>query len=123
MLYQTVSFGSSKAGLSTVGYRLYDGNGDQIGDRITTNIQDLGGGQYGAVVAVPDNFVGRITWDSGELTPVYASAELNTPDFQVVTDTVLAAIKSLNIKVNPERVVLAPIQPTVVKPTLPKRCP
>ncbi len=122
MLYQIVAFGSSKAGLFTVGYRLYDGNGDPVGDRVTVGVQDLGAGQYGATVVVPNDFVGRIAWDSGEPTPVYASAELNTPDHQEVLETVIAAIRSINIKVGPERVVLAPIMPSVSCPTLPRRC-
>lgn len=76
-LYQTVSFGSSKAGLATVGYCLYDTSGTPVGSRTTSGIQELGGGQYGATITFADGFRGRITWDSGEVSPVYASDSVN----------------------------------------------
>jgi hypothetical protein len=79
-LYKTVSLGSSKAGLLTVGYRLYDADNTPNGARVASGIQDLAGGQYGALVTFPDSFSGRLTWDSGEGSPVYASEEINTPE-------------------------------------------
>lgn len=78
--YETVAFGGSKAGLSTVGYRLYDETGAAIGGRATDGVQDLGGGQYGADVTFPTGFRGRITWDTGEAAPAVASAEINPPE-------------------------------------------
>jgi hypothetical protein len=93
-LYQTVTFGSSKAGLATVGYRLFDDNGNPAGDRVTAGVQDLGGGQYGANVTVPDDFTGRITWDTGEAVPAYASAGVN-PEEGEVGNIVLARISQV----------------------------
>lgn len=78
-LYKTASLGSSRAGLPTVGYQLFNADGTASGARVASGIADLAGGQYGAVVTFPDNFTGRIQWDSGELTPVYASEEINAP--------------------------------------------
>lgn len=121
MLYQTVLFGSSKAGLATIGYRLYDAAGTPVTLRLTTGIQDLGEGQYGAAVDIPSNFIGRITWDTGGVTPVFASSELNTPDYEQVTQIIADAIKQLNVTVRPERTIFGPIQPSVVTPLQPKR--
>lgn len=45
---------------------------------------DLAGGAYGALVAFPANFQGRITWDSGEGSPVYASAAVDPIDLGTV---------------------------------------
>jgi hypothetical protein len=78
--YETVVFGTSKAGLTTVGYQLYGGTGMPVGGRVTVGIADLGGGQYGAQVDYPDGFLGRITWDTGGVSPVFASAEVNPPE-------------------------------------------
>lgn len=75
--YQSVVFGTSKAGLATVGYALYNADGSSNGTRQTTGVQDLHGGSYGALVTFPDAFQGRLTWDTGETTPVYASENIN----------------------------------------------
>jgi len=127
MLYQTVLFGSSKAGLSTVGYRLYNGDGTPAGSHITSGIQDLAGGQYGAIVEVPDDFVGRITWDTGEVSNVYASAELNTPDNEAIVDAAVEAVISAvqttfdNIIVRPnDRVVVGAADPQALAVRLPQ---
>jgi hypothetical protein len=91
-LYQTVAFGSSKAGLITVGYTLYASDGSVAAARVATGIQDLGGGQYGALVTIPPGFVGRITWDTGEATPATASASINPGDAE--TDSNIFALVS-----------------------------
>lgn len=74
--YRTVAFGTSKAGKITVGYALYNMTGTLVGTRQTT-VSELGDGQYGAAVTFPDGFRGRITWDTGESIPAYASEEIN----------------------------------------------
>jgi hypothetical protein len=78
-LYQIVNFGSSKAGLSTVSYSLFDIRSSLISGPISVGIQDLGDGSYGAVVDYPSGppFQGRITWSTGEILPVYASDDIN----------------------------------------------
>jgi hypothetical protein len=75
--FLTASFGTSKAGLLTVGYQLFDSAGIPSGSRVTAGVQDLGSGGYGALVTAPDSFRGRIVWDTGELTPAYASEAIN----------------------------------------------
>lgn len=75
--YCIASFGSSKGGLITVGYALYDTDNNPVGTRTTTGIFDLGGGAYGAQVTFDDGFQGRIAWDTGESSPRYANEEIN----------------------------------------------
>ena len=75
--YKVVRFGSGKAGLDTVGYRLYHADGTPAGERIATGIQPLGEGEYGSMVVFPDRFRGRLTWDTGEPIPIVASEEIN----------------------------------------------
>jgi hypothetical protein len=75
MAYQvacSVSFGTGKAGLATVGYALYNVGGTLNTARTTTGVVDLGAGSYGANVSFPDSFNGYIEWDTGEATPAYA---------------------------------------------------
>jgi len=68
----TVGFGSSKTGLTTVGYQLKTTTGTNSGTRITAGIFEIGGGAYGADIAFADNFRGFILWDTGEATPRFA---------------------------------------------------
>jgi hypothetical protein len=76
--YCTVAFGSSKSGLLTVGYQLFNADGTANGGRQVSSIQDLAGGTYGFLVVIPDNFIGRITWDTGGSPIFVASEEINT---------------------------------------------
>ena len=88
-LYQIVSFGSSKAGLLTVSYSLFDIDGNLVSGPISIGVQDLGDGAYGALVNYPNNqatglsFQGRITWSTGDIVPVYASDDINLMTFAV----------------------------------------
>jgi hypothetical protein len=76
--YMQVSFGAGRTGLATVGYGLYDPAGLAVGVRTTTDVIERGPtGTYGAVVSLPDGFAGEIRWDSGEVTPRYASEDIN----------------------------------------------
>lgn len=77
--YQMMVFGTANAGLPTVGYQLFDAAGSAPGSRIATGITDLGSGDYGAFVTIPDSFQGRITWDTGVASPVKGSEPIN-PD-------------------------------------------
>ncbi|HEV8177147.1 MAG TPA: hypothetical protein VGP44_05610 [Gemmatimonadales bacterium] len=89
-LYSLVSFGSGKASLATVGYQLVNADNTNNGSRITAGVQDLTGGQYGALVSFPTGFQGRIKWDTGEASPAYASDSVNPAD-----PAILAAIAAL----------------------------
>jgi hypothetical protein len=79
-LYCSVSFGGSKAGLLTVGYSLYTSAGSPSGSRITAGVQALSDGQYAALVTFPDNFRGRLSWDTGEGSPIYVHDTINPED-------------------------------------------
>ncbi len=78
-LFKTVRFGSSRGGLSTVGYQLCEGGIDGEGERVESGIVELTTGEYGGLVTIPDNFVGIIKWDTGDAIPVSASEEINLP--------------------------------------------
>ncbi len=88
--YAAVNFGSGKAGLaSTVGYQLYNTDGTPNGARIGGTALDLLAGSYGAVITFPDNFVGSLRWDTGEVTPVYASVAVNPADNEIEMRTLV----------------------------------
>lgn len=76
-LFETVSFGGSKAGLLTVGYTLFNPNGSVNTTRTTAGIVSLGDGQYAAMVTYPDGFRGYIQWDTGEVELLSVSAAVN----------------------------------------------
>lgn len=68
-------FGTTKAGLATVGYTLKDTAGGDVVARTTTGVADLGNGAYGVAVDLPKEAT-SIKWDTGEVTPVYAHEDL-----------------------------------------------
>lgn len=76
-IYFTVSFGSAKAGLNTVGYTVFDVDSAVFLPRTTNGVNDLDNGNYGALVTLPDRFQGMITWDTGEDELVTASVGIN----------------------------------------------
>jgi Ethanolamine utilization protein EutJ (predicted chaperonin) len=73
--YREASFTSIKGGLMTVGYALKDFGGAVVAARTTAGVAEAepGSGTYGAMVTFPDGFAGRLVWDTGEATPLYAS--------------------------------------------------
>lgn len=71
-----VSFGSSKTGLTTVGYRFY-GVAGLIGIRATAGVFEIGGGAYGLGIKPSVAAVG-IQWDTGEATPIFAHEDFAT---------------------------------------------
>lgn len=86
-----VSFGSTKTGLTTVGYQLKNANGTNNGTRVTTGIYEIGSGYYQAVVSIPDGLVGGILWDTGEGTPKYVYGTIN-PGLDEYTDAKISSI-------------------------------
>ncbi|MGR3311152.1 MAG: hypothetical protein ACUZ77_10310 [Candidatus Brocadiales bacterium] len=72
-----VGFGNTKEGFTKVGYQLKNADGSNNGSRITTNIVEIGYGYYQAIVSIPDNFIKRILWDTGEADPKYVYGEIN----------------------------------------------
>lgn len=79
--YAGASFGPNKAGLSTVGYRLYNTSGAALAARITAGVGERAPGYYAASIVFPLGFIGELRWDTGELNPIYASVFLNPIDF------------------------------------------
>jgi hypothetical protein len=78
-LIKTVNFGTSKAGVSTVGYKLYNATGVQSGSRITSDVGEVtsNSGIYSASVHLAEGFTGYVLWDTGESTPVFASEDID----------------------------------------------
>ena len=83
------SFGPAKAGIATVGYRLYKNDGTDSVARTTTNVVEVGFGTYGVPsVNIPDDAFG-VEWDTGGVGPVYAHEGLEALRIadSVLTDT------------------------------------
>ncbi|HZO90523.1 MAG TPA: hypothetical protein VFB38_19505 [Chthonomonadaceae bacterium] len=76
---KAVDFGTSKTGLTTVGYRLLNADGTVNTARTTAGVVEApaGSGSYQAAVTFPDGFSGKLTWDTGEATPKYAHEDIN----------------------------------------------
>lgn len=81
MSYQnikTVSLGSGQAGkLASLGYTVFDGAGTPVGSRVTTGINEIGGGQYWSLITFPANFSGFLKWNLSDGSGVQASEEVN----------------------------------------------
>ena len=84
-LIKSVNFGSGKAGLSTVGYRLLHTDGSLSGSRVTSGIGEIldGSGIYSASIYVTAEFSGSILWDSGESSPTFATEDYNGNDYKI----------------------------------------
>lgn len=67
-----VDFGATKAGLATVGYRLYKDDGTDTVARTTTGVVEIAQGGYGVEISSVANDAVGIEWDTGEGTPIYA---------------------------------------------------
>lgn len=82
--FKIASFGQLNSGLATVGYALFNADGTTNGSRITSGILErgTGSGVYAATVTYPDSFIGEIRWDTGTVTPLYASEDINPSPFE-----------------------------------------
>jgi hypothetical protein len=88
-LTKNVNFGKRKAFLTgQIGYTLIDQFGDVVLTRTTSGIYELasGSGIYAAIVTFPDDFRGTLLWDSGEISPVYASEQFNIEENNPIVD-------------------------------------
>ena len=92
MPWYDASFGSSKTGLATVGYREVDNTGTTTVARTTTGVVEIGGGGYGVDVTLNAATV-VLEWDTGEATPIYAHDNLEIKNDEVQSD--LAAINTI----------------------------
>lgn len=93
----TVNMGSSRVGLSTVGYTLKFDTGQIFKARTTAGVAEFGtsSGVYGVDLSLPDDFVGSIQWDSGEATPAYAVEDITLGKTEYkVTDEVRTLLRA-----------------------------
>lgn len=76
-LVKNVNFGQSKKGLATVGYTLINTVGGVDLPRTTVGVYEVGTltGIYAALIAFPTGFKGSILWDTGGVSPVYATED------------------------------------------------
>jgi hypothetical protein len=73
---KSVNFGVAKTGLSTIGYTIYDTEGDVLVARSTSGVFEYGDtGIYAAKISLPERQEYRIIWDTGEASPRYAPDE------------------------------------------------
>ena len=86
---RTVNFYTSRTGLSTVAYRLINSDGTTNVARTTTGVTEVvaTSGIYGAAVTIDNTFIGRIVWDTGGTTPVYAPEDIQA--ISTTTQTVV----------------------------------
>jgi len=79
MSFHLVRFGPGRAGLATVGYQLRHPDDSVALARTTTGVDArTEPGAYGVNLTYPTGFTrGEIVWDTGEVSPVYASEEIN----------------------------------------------
>lgn len=98
-LIKTANFGSTKSGLSNVGYRLIDAAGAISTERTEAGVYETvpGSGIYAALIVFPAVFRGTILWDTGEPQPVFAAEEYN---HAVNGSTVLQQMNGLVEQVN-----------------------
>lgn len=71
------NFASGKAGLSTVGYEVFDGQWMSQGPRKQTGIHESGSGVYTLSLPVVDGFVGFVRGDTGEANPRFDTVPVN----------------------------------------------
>lgn len=78
-LIKTVNFGSTKTGLTHVGYRLINIIGAITSERSEVGVYETvpGSGIYAALISFAAGFRGTIIWDTGEITPSFAAEEYN----------------------------------------------
>lgn len=89
--YTRVDFGPAKAGLRAIGYTLVKA-GRPIGPRVTSGVEDLGGGHYGAAITYPSHFRGQLVWDTGGPSPQTVAFEV-TPEQGAVLIGTAANVK------------------------------
>lgn len=93
---RNVNFGSSKTGLSNVGYRLVNPNGSIQIERTTDGVAEVlaGTGIYQAEISFQEGWSGSIVWDTGEASPKYASDafDVRTVDYATRFPTVAPGV-------------------------------
>lgn len=91
--YRVAAFGSALASSGALlGYQLKDNAGSNSGSRITASIHNLNGGNFGALITIPDSFAGSVNWDIN--SAYYASESIN-PQEQQNTDILSSTLQTL----------------------------
>lgn len=95
-IIQTVNFGSSKGGLSTVGYRLLNTDGSVKQVRTTTGVFEVvaSTGLYACYISFDNDWQGIIVWDTGDTPLLYAVEEYRyqqTESFMDVWEQLVAS--------------------------------
>jgi hypothetical protein len=67
-----VSFGSSRTGIGTVGYRQVNSAGGDAVARTQVGVVEIGGGGYGVDAPALDAATRTLEWDTGGGSPIYA---------------------------------------------------
>lgn len=88
---RVVNFGTSKGGLSTIGYTVYGPEGNVLNARSTSGVVEIGTatGIYAAKITLPD-YDAIVLWDTGEATPRYS-----TEDFQYQLTSIESAVEPI----------------------------
>jgi hypothetical protein len=79
-LFKSVNFGSDETGLTTVGFTLINSDGSINQSRSTSGVFEIktNCGVYGSYIDFDTTgWTGVILWDTGSISPVYASEEFN----------------------------------------------
>lgn len=91
---RSVDFGSTRGGLSTVSYSLYDSSNVLVSGPNTAGVSEVGfnTGVYACNISFPDGFHGTIIWSSGEMIPVYAAEQYNVEENNPVVDQIYSTV-------------------------------
>ncbi len=92
-----VAFGTSRAGLSTVGYTIYNPDGTVAQARSTTGVVEYGDrtGCYGASQTLGAFGSSIVVWDTGQAEPRFVARELESPISYAGSWTTLAIIHTV----------------------------
>lgn len=93
VILTSASFGTSKTGLATVGYRPKDATGAWLAVRQTAGIVEVGAGIYEASYDAPAGTV-VLHWDSGEATPRYYIDDVGDAT-EAKQDTIIAEAQAI----------------------------
>jgi hypothetical protein len=103
-LATTANFGAAKAGLSTVGYTVYDSVGAVSQARSTSGVAQIAAstGIYRALISVAEDFKGFVLWDTGDASIRYAAESINPDVGNTVgqtTDEIRTLLRGLNASI------------------------
>jgi len=121
---RTVNFGTTKAGLSTVGFRLYSYANSVFtadGARSTAGVDEIiaSTGIYGAAIDIADRYHGVLIWDTGEATPRYGVDSLDDIYLAADSDTLRIIRNTIQNQANFEAEILNRLKTNSLDPNDP----